>query len=184
MKQSDPDSVWLVGHPDYLDSNKPSVTFTDELTLQVGQHTFNIMHHAGHTGPQTTIHVPEDGVVFTGDNIFHKCRTWLQECDPWEWLDSLRKIEALDVEVIVPGHGEPCSKAYIKEQAQIVENWVGFIETEVDRGIGPEEILKGPVPVTRQDPYPIGQRLFIHDERLTGLIVRNLHSRIMARKAA
>jgi hypothetical protein len=45
MKQSDPDSVWLVGHPDYLDPNKPSVTFTDALTLQVGQHTFNILHH-------------------------------------------------------------------------------------------------------------------------------------------
>ena len=53
-----------------------------------------------------------------------------------------------------------------------------------DRGIGPEEILKESVPVTRQDPYPIGQRLFIHDERLTGLIVHNLHRRIVERKAA
>jgi len=40
------------------------------------------------------------------------------------------------------------------------------------------------VPVTRQDPYPIGQRLFMHDERLTGLIVNNLHRRILDRKAA
>ena len=38
------------------------------------------------------------------------------------------------------------------------------------------------MPVTQQDPYPIGQRLFIHDERLTGLIVRNLHRRIRERK--
>jgi hypothetical protein len=84
----------------------------------------------------------------------------------------------------VPGHGEPCGKAYLKEQAQIVENWVGFVETYVDRGLGPDEVLKEGVPVTRQDPYPIGQRLFIHDERLTGLIVRNLHARIIERKAA
>src|SRR5438874_1193755 len=112
------------------------------------------------TEPQTSVHVPEEGVVFTGDNVFHKCRTWMQECDPWEWLAALDRIAALDVEVIVPGHGEPCGKAYLKEQAQIVENWVGFIETQVDRGLGPEEILKAPVPVTRQDPYPIGQRLF------------------------
>src|SRR5665213_1696407 len=47
MKTADPDSVWLVGHPDYLNPNKPTVTFTDELTLQLGQHTFNILHHAG-----------------------------------------------------------------------------------------------------------------------------------------
>ena len=182
MKQSDPDSVWLVGHPDYLDSNKPSVTFTDELTLHVGQHTFHIMHHAGHTGPQTTIHVPEEGVVFTGDNIFHKCRTWLQECDPWEWLDSLKKIEALDVETYVPGHGEPCGKAYLREQAQIVENWVGLVERFVDRGLSAEDALKEPITVTKQDPYPIGQNLFPHDQRLTGMIITNLHKRILEKK--
>ena len=136
----------------------------------------------GHTAPQTSVHVPEEGVVFTGDNVFHKCRSWLQECDPWEWLAALRSIEALDVETIIPGHGEPCTKAYLKEQGQIVENWVGYIERFVDRGLSPDEILKEPLEVTKQDPYPIGQRLFIHDERLTGMIVRNLHQRILDKK--
>ena len=79
---------------------------------------------------------------------------------------------------------QPCGKDYLREQAQIVENWVGFVERHVERGVGPDEILKEGVPVTRQDPYPIGQRLFIHDERLTGLIVNNLHARILARKSA
>ncbi len=183
-KQTDPDSVWLVGHPDYPASHGPSLTFIDGLTLHIGDHTFNIIHHPGHTAPQTSVHVPEEGIVFTGDNVFHKCRSWLQECDPWEWLDALKAIEALDVETIVPGHGEPCGKAYLKEQAQIVENWVGYIERFVDRGVTPEEILRGPVAVTEQDPYPIGQRLFIHDERLTAMIVNNLHARIRERKAA
>ena len=184
FKQTDPDSVWLVGHPDYPISHGPSLTFTDSLTLNVGNHTFNIIHMPGHTAPQTSVHVPEEGIVFTGDNVFHKCRTWMQECDPWEWLAALDRIAALDVETIVPGHGEPCGKEYLREQAQIVENWVGFIETHVDRGIEADEILKEPILVTRQDPYPIGQRLFIHDERLTGLIVRNLHRRIRERKEA
>ncbi|HTT81187.1 MAG TPA: MBL fold metallo-hydrolase [Stellaceae bacterium] len=184
FKQLDPDSVFLVGHPDYPASNPPTMTFTDALTLNVGDHTFNIIHMPGHTAPQTSIHVPEEGVVFTGDNVFHKCRSWLQECDPWEWLAALDRIAALDVETIVPGHGEPCGKAYLKEQAQIVANWVGFVETFVEKGVEPDEILQGAIPVTRQDPYPIGQRLFMHDERLTGLIVNNLHRRIREKKAA
>ena len=184
MKQTDPDSVWLVGHPDYPAANPPKLTFTDKLTLHVGNHSFNIIHHPGHTAPQTSIHVPEEGVVFTGDNIFHKCRTWLQECDPWEWLAALDALGALDVETYVPGHGEPCGKAYLKEQAQIVENWVGFVERLVDRGVSPDEALKEPIHATKQDPYPIGQRLFPHDERLTGLILRNLHKRISEKKQA
>jgi glyoxylase-like metal-dependent hydrolase (beta-lactamase superfamily II) len=182
LKQMDPDSVFLLGHPDYTDPHGPTVTFTDGMTLNVGNHTFQIIHHPGHTTPQTSVYVPEEGVVFTGDNVFHKCRSWLQECDPWEWLAALKSIEALDAEVIVPGHGEQCSKAYLKDQAQIVENWVGYVERFVDRGVDPEEILREKVAVTDQDPYPIGQRLFMHDERLTGMIVNNLHRRIREKK--
>ena len=184
FKQIDPDSVWLLGHPDYIDPHGPTVTFTEGLTLNVGNHTFEIIHHPGHTAPQTSVYVPEEGVVFTGDNVFHKCRSWLQECDPWEWLSALKSIEALDADTIVPGHGEQCGKDYLREQAQIVENWIGYVERFVDRGTTPEEILSGPVPVTEQDPYPIGQRLFPHDQRLTGMIVNNLHSRIRDRKEA
>jgi glyoxylase-like metal-dependent hydrolase (beta-lactamase superfamily II) len=183
MKQTDPDSVWLVGHPDYPASNKPTLTYTDELTLHVGNHTFQIVHHPGHTAPQTSIYVPEEGVVFTGDNVFYKCRTWLQECDPWEWLDALQKISALDVDVIIPGHGDPCGKPYLKEQAQIVENWLGFVDRFVEKGVSPDEILSEKIDATKYDPYPIGQRLFPHDERLTGLVVRNLHKRLLDKKA-
>src|SRR5271157_2881572 len=57
---------------------------------------------------------------------------------------ALKSIEALDVETIVPGHGDPCTKAYLKEQGQIVENWVGYVERFVDRGITADEALKEP----------------------------------------
>lgn len=184
MKQADPDSVWLMGHPDYQDPNAPKLTFTDKLTLELGDHRFEIVHHPGHTAPQTSIYVPQEGVVFTGDNIFYKCRTWLQECDPWEWLAALNAIAALDAEVIVPGHGDPCSKAYLKEQGQIVENWIGLVERFVDRGLSAEDALKEPIEVAKQDPYPMAQNLFMHEERLTGLIVRNLHKRILEKKQA
>src|SRR5262245_45661134 len=43
MKQSDPDSVWLLNHPSYP-PNPPTRTFTDELTLTVGNHTVQIIH--------------------------------------------------------------------------------------------------------------------------------------------
>jgi hypothetical protein len=35
-----------------------------------------------------------------------------------------------------------------------------------------------------RNSFTEGQRLFVHDERLTGLIVHNLHRRIIERKAA
>jgi hypothetical protein len=59
---------------------------------------------------------------------------------------------------------------------------MGYVERFVDRGVSPEEILRDKVAVTEQDPYPIGQRLFLLDDRLTGLIVNNLHHRIREKK--
>jgi hypothetical protein len=68
------------------------------------------------------------GQSATADNVFEKCKTFVQEADPWEWLSALKRIEALDVKTIVPGHGEPCGKSYLKRQAEIIENWIGLVE--------------------------------------------------------
>lgn len=181
MKRTDPDSVWLVGHPSYP-PNPPARTFTDELTLRVGNHTFHCIHLPGHTRPQTAVHVPEEGVLLTGDNVFHECKTFIQEADPWEWLAALERIERFDVETIVPGHGEPCDRGYLTMQAEILRCWLDVVERFVDRGLTVEEALREPLDMPRIDPYPIGQRLFDFGD-LDAMNVRNLHARILARRS-
>ena len=47
----------------------------------------------------------EEGVVFTSDNIFCQCHTWLQEADPDRWLETLDSMRALREDTFVPGHG-------------------------------------------------------------------------------
>lgn len=183
MKETDPDSVWLVNHPDYP-PHPPTRTFDKELELQVGNLSFRCLHLPGHTAPQTAVLVPEEGVVFTGDNIFHKCKTFIQEGNPWEWLAALEALESMDVEVIVPGHGEPCDKSYLSTQAQIIENWLGTVEDLVKRGLSEEEALAEPLNVPGLDPYPIGQRLFAASESLNGRNVTNLYRQIKERVEA
>jgi cyclase len=179
LKMDDPDSVWLFNHPDYP-PNPPTRTFDQELTLRLGNHTLNLIHLPGHTAPQTAIVLPEEGVAFTGDNIFHKCKTYIQEADPWDWLASLKRIEALDVGVIVPGHGEPAARSYCKRQAEIIENWIGAVEDMVRRGLSEEEALRQPAPDA--DPYPIGQHRFMIVDRVNAMNVRNVYRRIVARQ--
>lgn len=182
MKTGDPDSVWLFNHPSYP-PNPPTRTFSDSLTLQLGGEEIRLLHHPGHTPPQTSVYLPGDGVVFTGDNIFNRCKSFLQECDPWEWLDALKKIEALDVHTIVPGHGEPCDKSYLAEQARIIQNWIGVVENYVRRGLTEDEALKEPLDVVKDiDPYPIGQRLFQMSDDITQRNIRNVYRHAVARQ--
>ncbi|MGI8551934.1 MAG: MBL fold metallo-hydrolase [Dehalococcoidia bacterium] len=179
MKQTDPDSVWLLNHPFYP-PNPPTRTFTDALTLRVGGQTIQCLHIPGHTAPQTAIYLPEEGVVFTGDNIFSRVKTFIQEADPWQWLTALDRIAALDATVVVPGHGEPCDRGYLKQQGEIIQAWIGAVEDFVRRGLSEEEALQQPAPPV--DPYPIGQRLFPISVRVDAMNVSNLYRRIVQRQ--
>jgi len=184
LKTADPDSVWLFNHPDYP-PNPPTRTFADRLRVPLGDREIQLLHHPGHTPPQTSVFVPDQGVVFTGDNVFHKCKTFVQEADPWQWLAALDDIRTLDVETIVPGHGEPCGKNYLAQQAQILHNWIGVVERYVERGLSEEEAVAEPLDVVRDvDPYPIGQRLFPRSDWVTEANIRNVYRQILTRGSA
>jgi glyoxylase-like metal-dependent hydrolase (beta-lactamase superfamily II) len=129
--------------------------------------------------PQTAVYLPDEGVVFTGDNVFCRVKTWIREADLWDWLAALRRIEELDVTVILPGHGEPCEKSYLREQAEIIEAWIGAVEEFVCRGMTEEEAIAQPAP--RVDPYPIHQRMFALSEWVDRVNVANLYRRLVTR---
>jgi cyclase len=182
LKFSDPDSVWLFNHPDYP-PNPPTRIFGSSLDVSLGSEPIQLLHHPGHTPPQTSVHLPRRGVVFTGDNVFYHCKTFVQEADPWEWLRALESIGSLDVQVIVPGHGEPCDKRYLAEQAQIIQNWIGVVEDYVRRGLSEDEAVAEPLDVMRSvDPYPIGQRLFPRSDWVTEANVRNVYKHLVAKR--
>ena len=58
-----------------------------------------------HTPGDVVLHLPADGVVFTGDILFHRCTPLGWEGTFANWIAALERIEALDPAVVVPGHG-------------------------------------------------------------------------------
>lgn len=136
VRSGDPEGVSLMeGY--FL--RKPSITFSERLFLHLGDHTFEVIHLPGHTASQSAVYIPEERVVFTGDNIFHRCQAFFHEAYPEEWLRSLKRIGELDVDTIVPGHGEVCDKSYIGEQASFIEEWMGVVKQAIGQGLSKEE---------------------------------------------
>jgi cyclase len=137
--------------------NAPIITFQRGMTLHVGDHTFQMIHMPGHTAYQAAICIKEEGAVFTSDNIFHKVHTWLQEANPDQWLDSLEALRKLDEEVLVPGHGELCGKAYLDEQAAFIEEWKAYVQSAIERGMTKDEAIARLTDLTDRYPMDIGQ---------------------------
>ncbi len=155
----DPDAVGIWPERDvyYANPNKGTIVFTGDLMLRVGDHTFNLLHTPGHTPGQLAVHVPEEGVVFTGDTIFSGCQTWLMTSNVEQWLAALERIRGLDFERIVPGHGPVVPKSYLDVQRSHLMEWKTAVAIAIASGWSREETIARVNFKDRFGPVDIGQ---------------------------
>ena len=59
-----------------------------------------------------------------------------------EWVESLRRVEALDFDIISPGHESPGTRAHVTEQCQYLEELVTAVEAGIAEGRGKEELVQ------------------------------------------
>ena len=134
------------------DPNRGQIVFTDDLTLRVGEHTFELIHTPGHTPGQVAVHVPEERVVFTGDTVFNEVQTWLMTSDIDQWVAALDRIAALDVDHLIPGHGPVTTTAYLATQKAVLLEWRAAVAAAVANGWTRDETIAR---VNFADRYPV-----------------------------
>ncbi len=118
---------------------RPSdITFSESLTLYLGGYTFHLIHMPGHTPYSLAVHVPEERIVFTSDNI-NLGMPIFRDAVPDEWLKTLKRLEGLDVDKVVPGHGEVTNKSCFSQMAGSVQDWMDAMTDAISRGMSLEE---------------------------------------------
>jgi cyclase len=150
----DPEGAALFPNEDtyFQDPNRPLITFTADLTLRVGAHTFHLLHTPGHTPGQLAVHVPEERVVFVGDTVFSHCQTWLYTSDVDQWLNSLERIRQLDFDHLIPGHGPVTTKQYLNVQRSVLLDWVAAVAAGIAKGWTRDECVAN---ISFADRYPV-----------------------------
>ncbi|MFF1422186.1 MBL fold metallo-hydrolase [Streptomyces sp. NPDC058280] len=84
----------------------PTVTYHDRLTVWVGETEVRVIHPgAAHTIGDSVVHLPERGIVFTGDLIFQGGTPFVPMGSLSGSLRALELLRSLDATVVVPGHG-------------------------------------------------------------------------------
>jgi len=119
----------------------PEITLSDKMTIYLGDHTFHLMHMPGHTPYNLAVHVPEERTVFTSDNVNLGMPIFFNAI-PDKWLESLKRLEELDVDIVVPGHGEVCGKESFSEMRRNIKDWVDMVSGTIDRGLSIDETIE------------------------------------------
>jgi glyoxylase-like metal-dependent hydrolase (beta-lactamase superfamily II) len=84
-----------------------TVTFTDSLTIYLGQRVIKVLHHDRAITPgDAYLYLPKEKIVITGDLLINPI-TFALFCYPAGWISTLESIDALDAAMLVPGHGAP-----------------------------------------------------------------------------
>ncbi len=103
----------------------PTVTLSERMTLYRGGREIEILFLGrGHTGGDVVVFLPKERIVFTGDLLLQG-PSYMGDAYLDEWSATLDRVKALEVDLIVPGHGEPFSdRAHIDAvQAYMRDTW-------------------------------------------------------------
>ena len=72
---------------------------------EIGGRSFSLHYLSGHTNSDLVIRDDETGVLFSGDLAFYDRAPTTPHADIATWQQSLKVIDGLDRELILPGHG-------------------------------------------------------------------------------
>jgi cyclase len=94
----------------------PDETFTGELQIRVGARELRLIEVGpAHTRGDTLVHAPVERVLFSGDILFSEAHPIAWAGPVSNWIAACDRILAMDVEVIVPGHGPLAGPDAVRE---------------------------------------------------------------------
>ncbi|HEY2719606.1 MAG TPA: MBL fold metallo-hydrolase [Solirubrobacteraceae bacterium] len=121
----------------------PRQTFDGSLALHVGERELELIEVGpAHTRGDTIVHVPAEGVLFTGDILFSGAHPIAWAGPVSNWITACERIVALAPGVIVPGHGPLSTTAEVLELQAYFEYLYEQARTRHADGMSPLEAAR------------------------------------------
>tara|TARA_E500000331_G_scaffold230976_1_gene221127 strand:+ start:4510 stop:5544 length:1035 start_codon:yes stop_codon:yes gene_type:complete len=123
----------------------PQIVYSDKATISLGGKTVELIYTGkNHTDDMTVVYFPDEKTIYTVDFLTPKRlpRTDLDGGFLPDWVDSLKKVELIDFNIISPGHEAPGTKQDVTEQRKYLEELVEKVSLQILQGKTEEEILR------------------------------------------
>lgn len=135
QRQYDPKEVSVV---------LPDITFDSTLTLTLGGRTIELVYMgAGQNPGDTFVRFPKERVLFAGGPFSRN--SWPNPSftpSIAAWVDILRKMAAMDVDIYLGGHGDIGRREHVLQQAKMLEDFDRGMRAAVAKGLSREEIVR------------------------------------------
>lgn len=102
----------------------PQQTFSNEMTFQGTKRSAQLFTWGGgHSYCDAILYIPEDKVAFMGDLLFVDTPpSFFDESNPDKWIQILKKVEEMDIETAIPGHGPVGTKGNFQQVIEYINN--------------------------------------------------------------
>jgi len=103
----------------------PDITFTDTMTIELGGKTVELSYVGpSHSDNMIVMLFPEERALFTVDFITVKRLPYRTLSDAYfpNWMDAIAQVEAMDFDILVPGHGPMGTKADAADHRRYLED--------------------------------------------------------------
>jgi len=129
-----------------LKTRLPNITFEQKLTIHGTKRTVELLPFAGHTKSDVILYLPEERIAFMGDLLFVNIHPYLASGSPEQWKQSIAKVEALGVKIVVPGHGPVGKSADLSAMLQYIQSLESIVVNMTKSGKSAEQASFEPVP--------------------------------------
>ncbi|QIP87274.1 MBL fold metallo-hydrolase [Streptomyces sp. Tu 2975] len=123
----------------------PTVTYSDRLTVHVGDVEARLLHPGtvAHTTGDTIVHLPRQGIVFTGDLIFQGGTPFVPMGSLSGSLRALDVLRSLGADTVVPGHGPITDPSAYDATERYLRFVAELAEAGHAKGLSPLETARG-----------------------------------------
>jgi glyoxylase-like metal-dependent hydrolase (beta-lactamase superfamily II) len=109
----------------------PDITFASKAEINLGGLRVELLHFGkpAHTNGDTLVYLPAAKILFAGGLVPVRFFPILPDADSSGrgWIESLEAMEQLEIDTVVPGHGEPSDR----RQIQAVRAYLSSLESRV-----------------------------------------------------
>lgn len=123
----------------------PDLTFSDRMFIDLGgKHIELIYTGRNHSDNSLVVLLPQNKLLYAVDFIPVETVAYraLPDSYPDEWIDSLKQVEQLDFDTLVPGHGKVGTKEHVQRFRGYLEDLRVAVLEQVQKGANLEETKK------------------------------------------